>query len=356
MRRVLPLLLHLSAFVPAAAGAAATVRIDDSRSLSIALALRSSVGGTSALAPDGSSRLLDASVDGAVIALGGELDKKLKIQLNVFRVPTGEFRLMDGIVMVDVLPALQIWAGRMLPPTDRLSLTGPFFGVAWEMPFVSAYPSNNLAGREDGVAVWGSFLEGRARYQIGGFRGRVGGPNRSAFPLVAARASYSLWDPEPGYYAAGTYLGAKKILTLGIHGRFQQDAVATMDGGAAPYAGYGADFLLEHEVGPVVATVEAGASRYDARGAGEASIFEGYGWYGALAGLWAAPIGPGRVQLGVRYQRLQPSAGPMRNRFDGTVNYLVAGQTIRLSGTGSREVGPDGAPVLSARFGVQLIL
>lgn len=363
------LLLLLCALAPAWAQAAAVVRIDDSRSLSISLALRSSVGGTSAPAPDGSSRLLDLSLDGAVIALTGELDKKLKIQLNVLRIPTapgiplGDFRLADGIVMVDVLPALQLWAGRMLPPSDRLTLTGPFFGVAWEMPFASVYPSNNFGGREDGVAVWGALLEGRAKYQLGGFRGRVGGPNRTGAPLFTARASYSLWDPEPGFFAAGTYLGGKKILTLAVHGRYQQDAVAMVDFmnmnaivGAAPYTGYGADLLLEHNVGPVIATVEAGASRYDRGGANDPAIFDGHGWYGALAGLWAAPIGPGRLQLGIRYQRLVPSAGPMRNRLDGTANYLVAGQTIRLSGTAARDVGADGTPVLSARFGVQLIL
>ena len=37
-------------------------------------------------------------------------------------VPLGDFRLADGLVMLDVLPVLQLWAGRMLPPSDRLTL------------------------------------------------------------------------------------------------------------------------------------------------------------------------------------------------------------------------------------------
>src|SRR6185295_4617863 len=190
--------LLLLAAVPQLALAAAVIRIDESRSLSIAVAFRSSMGGTNIPAQDGSSRALDLSVDGAVLAIGGELDKHLRLQINALRVPTtGAITVADAIVQVDVAPWLQVWAGRMLPPLDRASLTGPFFGVLYDPPVASAYPALLPGGRDDGVALWGTFLEGRLKYEAGGFRGRVGAPNLLAFPMFAARVSYSFWDPEP---------------------------------------------------------------------------------------------------------------------------------------------------------------
>ena len=50
----------------------------------------------------------------------------------------------------------------------------------------------------------------------------MGAPNLLDYPMFAARLSYAFWDPEPGYYAAGTYLGARKALTLAVHGRYRK--------------------------------------------------------------------------------------------------------------------------------------
>jgi len=351
-------LLLLLATCPALVHAAAVVRIDENRSLSIAIALRSSLGGISTPAPDGSSRVLDLSLDGAVLAIGGELDKKLKLQINALRLPTtGAITVADAIVMVDVAPWLQLWAGRMLPPLDRASLTGPFFGVLYDPPFATAYPAVLPGGRDDGVAAWGTFLEGRLKYEAGAFRGRVGAPNLFAFPMFAGRVSYALWDPEPGYYTSGTYLGSRKVLTLALHGRYQRDGVKFADGSPGRYAGFGADLLAERDVGPVVATVEAGGGSYDAAQSQDPIAFEGTGFYVTAAGLWARPLGPGRVQLGARYQWLNPAGAERRAKLDGVVNYFVAGQTIRLVGLASREFPPGGGPsIYSARFGIQLVL
>lgn len=349
--------LLLLAAVPQLALAAAVVRIDESRSLSIAVAFRSSLGGTNVPAQDGSSRALDLSVDGAVLAIGGELDKHLRLQINALRVPTtGAITVADAIVQVDVAPFLQVWAGRMLPPLDRALLTGPFFGVLYDPPVASAYPSVLPGGRDDGVSLWGAFLEGRLKYEVGGFRGRVGAPNLFAFPMFAARVSYSLWDPEPGYYASGTYLGARKTLTLALHGRYQRDGVKFADGSPGRYAGFGLDALAERDLGPVLGTLELGGARYDALSSADPTAFEGVGAYATLAGMWLKPLGIGRLQVGARYQWLNPPGGPHRAKLDGILNYFIAGQSIRLVGLASREFPPSGPHVYTARFAIQLVL
>lgn len=350
--------LLLLVAVPQLALSAAVIRIDESRSLSIAVAFRSSVGGTNVPSPvDGASRALELSVDGAVLAIGGELDKHLRLQINALRLPTtGAITVSDAIVMVDVFPWLQIWAGRMLPPLDRALLTGPFFGVLYDPPFASAYPALLPGGRDDGVALWGAVLEGRLKYQAGGYRGRVGAPNLLAFPMFAARLSYSFWDPEPGFFAAGTTLGARKTLTLAVHGRYQRDGIKFTDGAPGRYAGFGADLLAERDLGPVLGTAELGWGRYDALSSADPLAFDGTGAYASLAGMWLSPLGVGRVQLGARYQWLTPAAGPSRAKLDGVLNYFIAGQSIRLVGIASREFPPSGPHIYTARFGIQLVL
>jgi hypothetical protein len=351
--------LLILAAVPQLAFSAAVIRIDESRSLSISVAFRSSVGGTNIPSPvDGASRALELSVDGAVLAIGGELDKRLRLQINALRLPTtGAITVADAIVMGDVAPWLQIWAGRMLPPLDRASLTGPFFGVLYDPPFTSAYPSAQAGGRDDGLAVWGTFLDGRLKYQAGGYRGR---PNLVGFPMFAGRLSWSFWDPEPGFYAAGTYLGARKTLTLAVHGRYQRDGAGLKlpDNTVATsrYAGFGADALLERDLGPVVGTAEVGLGSYDAQGLGDPAVFEGVGAHVSLAGMWMNPIGLGRLQLGARYQWQSPAGKPVRAKLDGVLNYFISGQTIRLVGIASREFPPAGPHIYTARFAIQLVL
>ena len=355
MRYLLPLLLIA---LPRLAGAAAVIRIDEARSLSIAVAFRSSMGGTNLPAADGSSRALELSVDGALLAIGGELDKRLKLQINALRVPTtGAITVADAIVQVDVAPWLQIWAGRMLPPLDRASLTGPFFGVHYDPTFASAYPQLLPGGRDDGLVAWGAVLSGRLKYELGAFRGRVGAPNLFAFPMFAARVSYALWDPEPGYYASGTYLNARKALTVAVHGRYQRDGVRFTDGTPGRYLGFGADALAERDLGPVLGTLELGWARYDALESADPMAFDGTGAYASLAGMWLAPVGPGRVQLGARYQWLTPVGGaPPRARLDGVLNYFIAGQSIRMVGIATREFLAGAPSIYTGRFAIQLVL
>jgi hypothetical protein len=351
--------LLLLAAVPQLALAAAVIRIDDSRSLSLAVAFRSSVGGTNVPSPvDGASRALELSLDGAVLAIGGELHKQLRLQINALRLPTtGAITVADAIVMVDVTPFLQIWAGRMLPPLDRALLTGPFFGVLYDPPFVSAYPALVAGGRDDGLSVWGTVLEGRLKYQANGYRGR---PNVAGFPMFAGRVSWSFLDPEPGFYASGTYLGARKTLSVAVHGRYQRDGVGiklsdnTLVTGR--YLGFGADALAERDLGPVLGTAEVGFGHYDAAGLGDPAAFDGNGAYIALAGMWMNPLWVGRLQLGARYQWQSPAGRPSRAKLDGVLNYFIAGQSIRLVGIATREFPPAGPHIYTARFGIQLVL
>ncbi len=355
-------LLFTSILAPRVAGAGATVRIDDQRSLTVALALRSSLTTTEKGAPDGRRNSFDPITDGAVVAASGELEKRIKVQLNLVRATAGDARVMDAILMIEPSERFKLWTGRFLVPADRATMTGPFFGAAWDTPFTAVWPSA-FAGRDDGVAAWGRI--GPVRWHGGTFRGRDGGTNVADDPLFAGRVQLDLLDPEPGYYAAGTWFGSRRALSIGLAGRAQRNGAGTpadpekgvpLDRGS--FAGWSADLIAEHRLGVAgVGTVEAVFFRYDLDGAADPALVEGDGFHLLAAWLAPFPVGPGRVQASGRWQSFDAAEGPRRTRWDAGLGYVVNGHFTKVGLVLSGEdKGAGDGEIRSAKVGVQLVL
>ena len=109
-----------------------------------------------------------------------------------------------------------VWAGRMLPPSDRANLYGPYYAHHWAVftdgvqdgyPFVAT-------GRDNGVVYWGQF--GKVKVRPAAFDGPSATGNDTV--LGAGRVMVDFWDPEPGYYLNSTYYGDKNILAIGVAG------------------------------------------------------------------------------------------------------------------------------------------
>ncbi|MBC8287264.1 MAG: hypothetical protein H8E42_07300 [Nitrospinae bacterium] len=79
-------------------------------------------------------------------------------------------RVLDAIAKLNFYHWFQVWAGRFLPPADRLQQVGPYFQNEWDLLFVQVYPSI-FAGRDDGVAIWGTTLDSKLKYQFSIFDG-----------------------------------------------------------------------------------------------------------------------------------------------------------------------------------------
>lgn len=86
------------------------------------------------------------------------------------------------------------------------------------------YPSN--IGRDDAVTLWGNVLDDKLQYRfmIGdGEEDDAKNPDDSM--RYAGRLSYNFFDAETKWFNAGTYLGKKQILALGVGADFQEDLV-----------------------------------------------------------------------------------------------------------------------------------
>jgi hypothetical protein len=323
-----------------------TITFGEDKSVSIGLGMRGSFSSVEDAAPDGTSRSQDFSLDSARIYLSGSLNKYIKGMLNTEKDIAGQgFQVIDANVQIAITPDVTIWAGRFLTPSDRANMAGPYYslGGGYWSGIASRYGFNGgYIGRDDGVAVVGSVMDGKLAYAFGAFEGNTTfkiapvatstSTHRTGSDglMYAGRLQMDFWDAEPGYYGTGNYLGGKDILAIGIAGRAQKNgaysALATGD-----YASYSIDFLLEKKgVGPGALSIEAAGYDYDTD---DVYLMEqGRAYSAGIGYIFDQKVGWGQFQPFVRYQKFTPDNNVDIKKYDVGVNYIIDGYNAQISG------------------------
>jgi hypothetical protein len=166
----------------------------------------------------------------------------------------------------------KIDAGYMLPPMAHNAVQGAgtlyssdyfaytFLSTANTLLGSSASP----VGRDLGFQLRGLVFDGHLEYRFGMFQGlrhtdqpaamgdtatTVGSNN---FFRLTGRLQLNLLDAEPGFFYAGTYLGRKKILSIGISGDTQ-----------GSYHYVAGDVFADLPVGPGVFTAQVDVAHWD---------------------------------------------------------------------------------------------
>ena len=160
---------------------------------------------------------------------------------NLFKgnAPDGS-KTQPGLIVQDIFftykavaDALKVDVGYMLTPGAHNALQGAGTLYSWDYfasSFIHGVPFGHGTGRDAGLQLRGHVLDGMLEYRLGLFNGfrkpstvdntvtppvttRVHAEN---FFRLAGRVQLNLLDPEvPGFFYAGTYLGAKKVLSFG---------------------------------------------------------------------------------------------------------------------------------------------
>lgn len=340
--------------------AGATLKIGDDASIGLGIGLRMSYSSTENGAPNGSSRSNDFAVENARIFLNGEWGKIFKATFNTERqggpAATGgdSIRVMDAIAQFEFDPSFNLWLGRMLPPSDRSNLHGPFYLAAWSYPgVVSNYP-NLAVGRDNGAMIWGKPAGGKLVYSLGVFNGHnrdAALSNDSDELLYAGRLHFNFWDvePPPAHYLGGTYYGAKDVLSLGIAGNFQKKGAGTA---ATPgdIKIWSVDGLLEKKLGGgFVPTLEAAYYKFDLSGVVDCGSGEpgsiacpaadnvggqvaGKAYMVSAALLLPGKVGWGQFQPFVRFQKFDRDVSNTTNKAtDVGVNYVINGANAKVT-------------------------
>jgi hypothetical protein len=259
-----------------------------------------------------------------------------------------QIRVLDAIVKFQFNDYVNIWLGRLLPPSDRANLDGPFFLNVWDYPFVSNYPSV-FDGRENGVAYWGQVGGGFLKWQVGAFNGTqpIGSPDSSDNLQFAGRVTLNLLDPEPGYYNQSSYYGKKDILAIGIAAMAQRDAVGTSVAPADFFA-WNVDFLFEKRLeNGGVPTVEAAYYVYDDHN-GVDTTLDGIDYrvqQGRAGFVTLAYLVPYDIGVGKMCGRFQPFCRWQKYNHEFNTGATSAAAYNAALGKGAADIFSDGLDI-----------
>lgn len=254
-------------------------------------------------------------LESARLYVNGPVTSKVKFMFNTeYNGAANTVNVLDAVARFEYSPKFNIWAGRLLPPSDRANLAGPYYNSHWGVysdgiqnghPFI-------FQGRDNGAVYWGDF--GKVKLSAGAFEGRSA-TGRDEM-IGAFRAQIHFWDKEEGYYLNSTYYGGKKLLTLAA-------ATQVQDGRTASTV----DFLLERKVANAgVITLEAEYSNYNRLGGYDSRFNKSQGAYGLAAYILPGTYGPGKIQLLGKYGKADFTQGTVPSYHQKTtevnVNYL----------------------------------
>jgi len=328
--------------------AGATMSFGDDESISIGMGMRTSFTDLSHGAPNGTSAGTDFNLDSFRLYISASLNQYIKATFDTERTADGTIQIIDGYAQIEPTPEINLWVGRMLPPTDRSNLDGPYYLNNWVYPgVVSQYPSAAV-GRDQGATVWGKLFDKKIVYSVGVFEGHnriVGASNAGDNMLYAGRVAFNILDPEPApaYYTGSTYYGAADILTVAIVGQFQKDGVGTA---AKPgdYKAWSSDLLFEKKLpGAYVVTLEGAYYDYNTGGVMDIApgynggtnvggITEGTAYLAGADFLFPQKVGWGKFQPFVRYQTFDATLTHVTSKeYDGGLNYIIDGPNAKIT-------------------------
>jgi hypothetical protein len=334
--------LVASNIVMSNANAGGTITFGEDKSVTVGLGMRSSFSSVEDAASNGSSRSHDFALDSMRLYMNASLNKYIKGTFNTEKKSDESVGVIDAIAQFEFMPEFNIWAGRMLPGSDRANLDGPYYLLAWDYPgIVSRYPSKTT-GRDDGVAVWGKVFDEKLIYNFGAYEGhnvgtRIGTtPTSSDSLLYAGRVQYDFWTPNgaPAFYTGSTTFGTADVLSIGIAGQYQKDgAVSATEVG--DYSGWNIDALMEKKIGDSGAvTLEGAYYKYDTDGVNTAE--DGKAYLAGAAYIFNQKVGWGQFQPYFRYQKFDPDNNIETKQYDYGVNYIIDSFNAKVSATYSK--------------------
>ena len=338
-----------------------TFDMGNDKSITIGFGLRTSYTNLQNGAPNGTSNSNTFNVDNTRLYISAQLNKMISGTLNTDRDATGNIVLMDGFTEIALNEEFNLRAGRLLPPSDRSNLDGPFYLNTWQFPFVSQYP-NVAIGRDNGMLAWGKPMDGKIVYSVGTFTGHnaiQGGSDAAGKALFAGRLAINFLDPEPApaYYTASTYYGSKDILTLGFVFQNQKNGVGSSATAQGDYNSWNTDLLFEEKVsGDGVVTMEGAYYKYGLGavdcGSGEpgslpcnaapnatnvGGLVAGTAYLATLEYMFPQQIGIGKLQPFVRIQNFHRNISQTTDKqSDLGVNYVIDGHNARISAVYSK--------------------
>lgn len=154
-----------------------------------------------------------------------------------------KFQLLDAVMRFKLNDSANLWLGKFKYNLTRENLEACEMPLTLDRSVLIRAPF--VTTRDKGVALWGNLFDNKFQYRVDAMNGSDDSTESNV--RYSARAHVSLLDPEKGYGYKGTYLGKKKVLTIGAAYQFE-DEVATVGGEAIDYSAWTVDLFAEYPV------------------------------------------------------------------------------------------------------------
>jgi hypothetical protein len=261
---------------------------------------------------------------------------------------TPGMNVQDAFVTFKALgDMLKVDAGYMLPPMAHNAVQGAttlygldYFSYTFQHNADNVFvTTGNAVGRDAGVQLRGLLVDGHIEYRLGLFQGRRDNETNDVaahdFFRVTGRLQINLLDAEPGFFYAGTYLGAKKIASIGGSYDFQDK-----------YKYFAADGIVDLPAGPGVVTGQVNLAHWDG-----GTFIPALAKQTALMGEAGYNIAEVRLNPIVRVERLWVS-GADQTRIGGGIAFWPYGHNTNVKAFYAH-VKTDGAASGFNQFNLQ---
>ena len=364
--------------------AGAKIEVGEYQWVSIGAGMRAAFTAAEDAAPNGDDYSNAFNIQSVRLYLAGQVHENVKMTFNsfcescVFGVDAfdsaatgdgepdsaGDWEILDAIAQFEFNDYVNIWAGRMLTPADRIEMNGPYYAMSWNQYNVALLPSDGpgnagLLGRDDGVTFWGGTE--RFEYAFGvfdGIDGAAGGPNADDNVMFAGRFEVNFLnkEPAPAYYTSSTYFGgAGDIATVGFSITHQEDFYGTT-AASGDFTGYIGDVLIEKILaGGGVLNFEGEYKVFDTDDFADVDSY-----FVTLGYMFPQQIGIGKFQPYVRWVENDFDVGQDTDLIELGLNYRIKGYDAWLNfNYTSGDAGIAGLPrsvgdTDAFQFGVQI--
>lgn len=167
-----------------------------------------------------------------------------------------DFQLLDAVMRFNFAEMFKVNVGKFKYNFSRENLEACENPLTLDRSLFIRAPF--VTTRDKGVAVWGNLFNNIFQYRADVMQGRdtttEAAPQPKSNYRYSGRLHVTLLDPEKDYGYKGTYLGKKKVLTVGGAYQYESkaayaDTVAKTD--AKDYKGWTADLFFEYPVAKI---------------------------------------------------------------------------------------------------------
>ncbi len=263
------------------------------------------------------------------------------------------FILQDAYVEWKLADSFILDGGLILIPMSRNGLQSAASQLSIDygtFSFLNSAPTQSSVGRDTGFQAKGYFANKHLEYRIGAFQGfrnpavaGVDAGSRNSF-RSAGRLQYNIFDAEVGPFYTGTYLGKKKILSIGAGYDTQ-----------SYYNAYAGDLFFDLPVGKAGGvTGQFDWVHWDGEKTFTA-LAQQNDWFAELGFFMAGP----KVQPYVKYEKQSfavSDATKGQKRFQVGLNGYISGQNLKLTAAYTKIMPNNPATSSTNQFTVQLQL